>query len=269
MTKKEIEKRVKEIVFFRSKMGLKLSKKKVKDIWGKEILNTLSRDIWKELGDSDRSNENVIKKKINIAKDNLDSLLVLDMVKFIGISGSVAAGFAQEDDDIDLFIVVKNNCAWVYRGVISIRNIFNHRIRTSRDGNMVKDLFCINFIVEERGLKLDNDLFNFHELMYLIPIYSAEYIDNIYMNNLWLYEVYGFNVRKVNSKLNKYERVNVLVNLLNVVAFILQLLFMVFTGHRPEINRLLDNYKKGKIEFFPKDFKHNVLNESMIDHPIK
>ena len=99
-------------------------------------------------------------------------LFLYNWVRFVGISGSVSAGFAKEDDDIDLVIVVRDGCAWIYRGILTLRNIKSHFMRTKRDGENVKDLFCINFVIEEKGLTLDSDIFNFHELMYLIPLHN-------------------------------------------------------------------------------------------------
>lgn len=261
MYKKELDKKILSLILFKSNMGLTLSREKVRYIWGYDISSKISKSVFKQLDDIEYGNSKIIKQKLKIAKKNLNILFISDWVKFVGISGSVAAGFAKEEDDIDLFIIVKNGCAWIYRGILTVRNIFNHVIRTKRDRGNVKDLFCINLIVEERGLEFDADIFNFHELIYLIPIYRKKYLKKIFRMNEWLSDKYMIKEELVSSIASESnEVVNIGFRFINICAFLLQLIFMFFTGHKPDINRLLSNYKKGKIEFFPKDYKKNILN---------
>lgn len=263
MFKKEIEGVIKEFIKFRSDMGLKLSVKKAQYIWGRGVVKNLSNSLLQELESSTKvENSKIIKQKIDIAKGNLNSLIISNWVKFIGISGSTAAGFAKEQDDIDLYIVVRNNTAWIYRGILSIRNIFSHTIRTKRDGKNVKDLYCTNFIVEQRGLHLDTDMFNFHELMYLIPIYNGEYINHIYSKNIWLEEVYGLNRDLMRSRIRESNGFNPVLYILNMFAYVSQILFMIISNHQPEIKRILKNYREGKIQFFPNDYKEKVLKKN-------
>ena len=63
--------------------------------------------------------------KSEIAK-RIPILLVGNLVKFIGISGSVGSGFAKEDD-IDIFVVTRNGTMWLYRALVQI-NIFIERL---------------------------------------------------------------------------------------------------------------------------------------------
>ncbi|PKN02517.1 hypothetical protein CVU76_00540 [Candidatus Dojkabacteria bacterium HGW-Dojkabacteria-1] len=262
MYKKEIEEIVNEFVSFKSNMGLKLSIKKAQYIWGKSITKRISDTTLMELEKGTKvGNSKIIKEKIDIVKKNLNILLVFNWVRFVGISGSVAAGFAKEDDDIDIFIVVKDGCAWIYRGILTIRNIFNHVIRTKRDKEDVRDLLCINFIIEESGLELESDIFNFHELMYLIPIYNERYINHIYEKNLWLLTKYQINKELLQSRERKKEGVNFVIKVINFLAYISQIAFMLISGHTPEIKRLFRNYKRGRIEFFPSDYKEKVLRK--------
>lgn len=264
MYSKELKEIVEELVLFKSNMGLKLSIKKLQYIWGKGIIKGLDESVLNTLerGTKEESS-NITQKKILIANERVKSLLVSNWVRFIGISGSVAAGFTKEQDDIDLFIVVRDGSAWIYRGILTLRNIFNHIARTSRDGNTVKDLLCINFIVEERGLELESDIFNFHELMYLIPLYNERYLNHIYRKNRWLLTKYFINKELVVSRERELKRVNIFLMIINWFAYIAQILFMILSGHRPEIGRLLSNYKEGRIEFFPKGYKSKVM-ESVI-----
>lgn len=262
MYKKEIEDIVNELVSFKSNMGLNLSIKKAQHIWGKSITKRLSMNTLKGLERGTKiENSKIIKEKIDIAKKNLNILIVFNWVRFIGISGSVAAGFAKNEDDIDIFIVVKDGCAWIYRGILTIRNLFNHVIRTKRNKEEVKDLLCINFIIEESGLELESDIFNFHELMYLVPIYNEKYLNYIYKSNPWLIKDYFVNKELLQSRERRSRGVNFIIKGLNLLAYLSQILFMLISGHSPQMRRLFKNYRRGRIEFFPSDYKKKVLRK--------
>ena len=245
---------LRDLINFRSLMGLPVSKSEVKRIWGKKYYREIPSDI--VLGDTRNDIQDI---KLDICNANLHNLLVFNWVKFIGISGSVAAGFCREEDDIDVFIVVRNDVAWLYRGILSIMNLFHKKIRVKWRSD-IKDKFCINFICEERGLCFDNDIFNFHELMYLIPVYNEKYLNFIYSQNLWLREEHRIKLENITTRERISEKKIFLLPLLNRIAFYLQLGFMKIFGHSPNISRLRNNYRLGRVEFFPGNYKGRIIN---------
>jgi hypothetical protein len=261
MYKNMIDEKVIELIKFRLAMKEDVTYSKVKAIWGKRVIEGISPEVSKRLNRGRKGEvSQIVTEKISIAKENIKFLEVSDWVRFIAISGSVAAGFAKEDDDIDLYIVVKNYTAWIYRGILTLRNLFNHRMRSNRDGKNVKDLFCINFISEERGLEINNDIFNFHELMYMIPIdtKSEKYLPHILSKNDWLKDFFYVSLPRVRYSLT--FDVNFIIKGINLGAYISQLVFMILAGHKPDFKRIRDNYRVGRIEFFPTDFKKEVLD---------
>lgn len=246
-------KRLVELMEFRSLMGLNVSSNDVKRIWGRRFFKNEKKKSEKQLVNYH------VENKIKIAKENISKLLVFNWVQFIGVSGSVAAGFAKEEDDIDLFVVVRNNCMWLYRGIISLKNIFHKKIRTKKDSD-VKDKLCINLIAEERGVEFSNDIFNFHELMYLKPIYNEKYLSYIYSRNEWLRDDYGIKKELTQTKISSTKNVSVFFSIFNSLAFFFQLFFMVLSNHNPEVERLKYNSRNGKIEFFSTQHKEKVVS---------
>ena len=237
----EKEKRVYELIKFRSFMNIPVSENDIKRIWGKSFLKSLRNGIKLR-----NYNLDIVDKKIIFTKENIKYLEIFNLVKFIGISGSVASGFAKEEDDIDLIIIVKNNCAWLYRGIISFLNIFHNKVRAKRHKD-IKNKFCLNIIAEERDLLFDNDIFNFHELMYIIPVYNDRYINYIYQSNSWLKKDYY-----VKRELFVYpdlikKKGGILLSFVNNIFYILQIFFMLISGHRPDVKRIGSNYKRGRI----------------------
>lgn len=242
---------------FRSLMSLSVCKEDIERIWGRQYLKKIidhHQRICK------KRESLIVRKKIQIAQESVSSLLALKLVKFIGVTGSVAAGFAREEDDIDIYVVVRNKSMWLYRGIIVIRNLFHNKIRAKRHKE-VKDKLCLNFVSEERGLKLEDDIFNFHELMYIIPIYNQRYLNFIYLENKWL--VHKYNIRKelLETEIEEEKSVNCFFQLLNFFFYYFQVIFMLVSRHNPELKRLKENNKRGKIEFFPIGFKSERIGE--------
>lgn len=249
----EIKKSVENLEKFRDLMGTPLQKDDIKRIWGKNFL----RETEGKYG----QNENeIVQEKLEYANNTIKVLKVFNWVKFIGVSGSVGARFAKKNDDIDVFVVVKNGTAWIYRGLISLLNLFHNRIRAKRH-KVIKNKLCLNMICEERGLRFEEDMFNFHELMFLIPLYNEKYINFIYSNNPWLRDLYGVKKDLLYTRIYEGKSINIFIRVLNRIFYILQISFMYISNHKPNVKRIVKNYKDGKIEFFEEDFKRKKLEK--------
>jgi predicted nucleotidyltransferase len=258
-----IEECIERIKEFRANIPANLTIKKVRDVWGVKIEQKEELKVMEP-------RKNIIDKKIKIARISLEWLVIKPFVKFVAISGSVASEFAKEQDDIDLFIVVKNDTVWIYRLLIYIKNLFKQKIRSkekSIKGKSVKDKLCINFLVEQRSLALEEDIFNFNELIYMKPIYNEEFKQLIFLNNMWIKdrylvsnEFFYFDGLKVGDVKELTER-NYFLFFINLIAFIGQLLFMIVMQHKPEISRLWKGFKKGSVEFYPREFKKEKLKD--------
>ena len=247
---------LKKYSLFRKNMGVVIDEKVLERFWE---INKKEKEGVDNVGEI---NNPVLEEKINIAKESLKYLLLFNWVKFVAISGSVASGFAKDEDDIDIFVVVKNDRLWIYRAVLLFRNIFHKNIRVGEGPKDVKDKLCMNFLIEERDLELDEDMFNLNEIISLIPIYNESYYSNILYYNPWLFDKYL--VSKKNLVNGGEEICNMrfcFLALLNLLCFVAQLSYMYIAKHDPDMNRIWNNYKRGRIEFFPKDFREEKLKE--------
>jgi hypothetical protein len=223
-----------------------------------------------KLNENIKVNDKEVERKLNFVETHLQSLLFKNLVRFIGVSGSVGSEFVKEEDDIDLFIVVKNDLSWIYRLCLYIRNHSKKTIRSKEKiikGESVKDKFCINLITEERALLFEDDIFNLNELIYLKPVYKKEYIKVIYLNNPWLKDKYFLSKQfldqssvKVGDIKDLAKRKFLLIPI-NFLLFILQILYMLVMNHNPDLNRLWKGFLQGRIEFFPKDFKEEKIKK--------
>jgi len=232
-------------------------------LWGRKIIEDFEKSQNKELA---RWTPNkVYEEKVSYVRELVTSLLVFDFVKFIGISGSIAARTVSLEDDIDLFIVVKNDTSWFYRFLLWLRNIKTGIIRRERivfggniDAHNRKDKLCINFIVEERAIgNIGHSLFTLHELLSLIPIYGEDYFDLLIAMNPWLstdFNIqYKFNQARFSSNKRSLTKRNLFLCALNLFTFLGQLVYQSL--HNPDFRRLFSNYRNGIIAYFPKVFK--------------
>lgn len=262
-----VEASIQRLYAFRSNIPANLPIGKVKKVWGvdiseQEILPIIAVD------------KSLLKEKISIAKESLDWLLFKPWVRFIGVSGSVASQFVKKGDDIDLFIVVKNDTAWLYRLYIYFRNLFKKSIRSKErveKGESVKDKLCINFITEERDLRFEDDIFNLNELLFLKPIYMEDYLKVIFINNPWLNDKYLVSDKYLQKDKVKVRDVrdlrkrNYILFIPNLIAFLGQICYMIIMGHQPDLKRLCKGFREGRIEFYPKDFREKKLKNTKSD----
>ena len=250
------EKAFKNLLKFRVAMGISLSKDNVRYIWGRRYFKNMGKENIKKLEENENKH---IFEKIKIANKNISKLKVFKWVQFIGVSGSVAAGFTQEKDDIDVFVVVRNGTMWLYRAIVVFRNIFHNKIRAKRHKN-VKNKLCLNLICEERGLQFPNDIFNLHELIFLKSIYNKKYKRYILSKNKWLEKEFFVKKELLRSRVIPKKKAFFLVRIINYFAFLAQLIFMIVSKHNPDIKRLKENFRQGKIEFFEYDYKQEKID---------
>lgn len=254
---------VQELYQFRARIPANLSKDKVEDVWGINVSND-------ELPSLIEPRKNIIEEKIEIVRESLEWIVIKPFVKFIGVSGSIASEFAKESDDIDLFIVTKNDTVWIYRLYIYIKDLFRSRIR-SKGNPEVKNKLCINFLAEQRALHFEEDIFNLNELLFLKPVYNKSFLNILFLNNPWLRENYMVSEKFLGQKDLKVREVkeitkrNYLLLPINFIAFVGQLIFMIVMGHEPDLKRLLNGFRKGRVQFYPKGFKNEKIRGVKID----
>jgi hypothetical protein len=256
-----LESHIHQLYEFRSNIPSNLSIEKVKEVWAVEKKQS---DIPLVI----ESRGNIIGEKLEVAKESLEWLILKPFVKFVAISGSVGSEFAEEEDDIDLFIVVKNDTVWIYRLCVYIRNILKKGIRSkgsSMRNKEVKDKLCINFLAEQRGLLFDEDIFNLNELLYMVPIYNRDFLSVIFLNNSWLKDKYMVSDKFLDKgklkvgDVKELTKRNYFIYPINFISFLGQLFFMIIMKHDPDLKRLWSGFKNGTVEFYPKNFKEEKI----------
>jgi len=133
----------------------------------------------------------VVNKKIKKAK-RLAKLIGkhFNDILMIGITGSVAAGYPKDGDDIDLMIVTKKDSLWLTRLLLRlfvlIKKIPHRGYGKKENGNE----FCFNLWLEEDVLKLPKsrqNLKNAMDSILMIPILNRNSIyEKFLRENKWI-----------------------------------------------------------------------------------
>ncbi len=131
----------------------------------------------------------LIEQKLKIARLGIKKLAKVPFVRAVFVCNTVAMGLADEDSDIDVFIIVKKSRIWLARfGCILILNLF----RLRRTKKKIKNKICLSFYVADDCLDLEkiaikDDVYLIYWLDNLIPIYDPDNLhQSVLQANKWV-----------------------------------------------------------------------------------
>jgi hypothetical protein len=100
-------------------------------------------------------------------------------VKGVAISGSLSKYFADENSDIDFFIITTANRLWIARTFLHIFKKFTFLIRRQHS-------FCMNyFIDEEEPVILEKNIYTAVETATIMPLYGTNVFNHFFEENKW------------------------------------------------------------------------------------
>lgn len=161
-------------------------------------------------------------------------------IEFVGVTGSVAAGYPKNNDDIDLMIITKKNKLWLTR--LRLRYfIWKNKIPHRRYGKeQRKDEFCFNLWLDTAGLivpKKRQHLKNAMDLVMMVPILNKDCTyERFVAENDWVKKYlatgYGQINKKTKVKKLKSKKMDYFINL---IMFAGQVAFMLVRGRVDEV----------------------------------
>lgn len=115
-------------------------------------------------------------------------------VKGVAISGSLSKGVAKPNDDIDYFIITKNNRLWIAHFTLHVLKKIYGLFGKER-------MLCLNFFIDEKHLEIEEEsVFTATEILTLIPTYNPSAIADFIRANPWVYHVFpNFDVENLNN----------------------------------------------------------------------
>lgn len=151
----------------------------------------------KFIHDQKRKSE-LTKQIIKKGQRGLTMLSKIPFIKFVGISGSIAAenptnDFNKKHIDLDLFVITSKNTIWC---LVLIERIFTNLVRFFK-GNY---FYCFNYVTEESFLEIHNkNFYTATELVNLKPIFDRGVYNKFIVCNKWVENYYNKNGIKSNT----------------------------------------------------------------------
>lgn len=106
-------------------------------------------------------------------------LSAFPFVRGVAVSGSLSKNFADENSDIDFFIITVKNKLWLARSLMhvfkKITFLFNRQ-----------DWFCMNYFVDESALQIkEKNIYTAIEVATLLPLRGIKCFEDFFNNNIW------------------------------------------------------------------------------------
>jgi len=117
---------------------------------------------------------------IKIAEKVGNILIRFPYVRGIAISGSLSKNYADEDSDIDLFIITAKNRLWIARTVMHVFKKLTFLVNK-------EDYFCMNYYIDEHQLEIvEKSIYTAIEIGTLIPLQGDVVFEKFYTANAWI-----------------------------------------------------------------------------------
>lgn len=205
-------------------------------------------------------------KKLLKAKKVIKKISNIPTVNFIGISGSLAMKNSEINDDIDIFVISKDNLVWLTRLILVLYLKTLGVYRRKHDKNP-KDKICLNLIIGDSSTsftKKRQNLYIAHEIVQLMPLFQRE---NTYLNfinkNKWIFMF----LPNANKRIEEYKipfnkNKSVINDLLVIVLQFLRIekiaKFLQWNYMKKDVT--LETIEDNFLAFHPIDFKKKVNN---------
>ncbi len=100
-------------------------------------------------------------------------------MKGVAVSGSLSKNFADEDSDIDFFLITEKNRLWTARTLLHLLKKFSFLFRR-------EDWFCMNYFVDEEALEIrEKNVYTAVEVATLLPLRGVEAFAAFFAANRW------------------------------------------------------------------------------------
>ncbi len=187
-------------------------------------------------------------KLLAIANRNASFLYQFPYVRGICISGSLSKRFADENADIDYFIITRANRVWITRTLMLL-----YRRMAYFTGHL--DRYCLNYYIDEEALEIEEkNIFTATELYTLLPARGGEELVSFFQANSWVSAYLPRYMQRVREMQGSHRS--------SLLKRCLEKLFSNRLGDRLEnhLRKFTDGRWKEKEENGQKDMKGSTLS---------
>jgi hypothetical protein len=156
-------------------------------------------------------------------------------ILMVGITGSVAAGYPKDKEDIDLMVITKNGSLWLNRLKIKMWLWVNNIPQRGYGDKEEKNDFCFNLWLEEESLKLPENRKNLKNAMDLVLMKvmfdKNKTYERFVRENEWVKKYVATEYNKIVSNFKplnvvRKQKIYLPKKVFNQVAYRLQYIYM-------------------------------------------
>jgi predicted nucleotidyltransferase len=119
---------------------------------------------------------------ITIARRVGSVLIRFPYVRGVAVSGSLSKNFADEQSDIDLFIITAKNRLWIARSIMHCLKKLSFIVNKEH-------YYCMNYYIDEQDLLIaEKNIYTAIEIGTLIPLEGDITFEKFYLANAWTRE---------------------------------------------------------------------------------
>ena len=120
-------------------------------------------------------------------------------VRGIGISGSLSKNYADENTDIDFFIITRVNRLWIARTCMHLFKKLTFLVGRQH-------WFCMNYYVDEYAMQVhEQNIFTATEVVTLVPVHGNGVLTNFFNANNWVKEYFPNHPQKTGTPVKPKE----------------------------------------------------------------
>lgn len=110
-------------------------------------------------------------------------LSLFPFVRGVGVSGSLSKYYADDNSDIDFFIITASNRVWLARSLTHLLKKVSFLFKRQH-------FFCMNYYIDEQALEIvEKNIFTATEIVTLIPLKGTAIFSRFYAANQWTREM--------------------------------------------------------------------------------
>lgn len=222
----------------------------------KEVLNFLRLQPKKLVPTlRQRQKKQISLQKMKLAADAAKKISFLPSLLLIGVSGNLALLNAEEEDDIDFFIVTAAGTIWITKFLTSLILMF---FGLKRGNGNVSNKICLNmFLDEDHLILLKKNIYTAHELAQLKIIYDPRGLyHKLLKQNVWVRKyLANFFVQNLQRPIITFKKTNLGLEFFRL----LEPFFRMFQQWRIKKKITTEIVQDGILMFHPNDQTKKIL----------
>jgi hypothetical protein len=200
-------------IAYAGKYGQRLNMEQIRrrlisaEVWGEEDIRRVIEGQRLEISDGESLNRESRRKLSMVRKIFRDRWLKFLPMVMVAVTGSVAAGNPDREDDIDLLVVTKNNRLWLTRILLKMWGRWKKIKMRSFGKEEKKDELCFNLWMEEDYLEVPQSkqtLKSATDLINMVVIMDKNEVEQkMLLSNQWANGYLATGMRERKKKISR------------------------------------------------------------------